>query len=199
MFRRPRSISIPVIPTLSPTPGTPIRRRRLSASSSPGSRSRRAAGIAPYTVMSCDNLPGNGHVTENAVVGLAEMSDPELAGWIRGATSPFPNGMVDRITPATTDRERAILNDQWGVEDNWPVFCEEFRQWVVEDTFTSGPPCARQGRRHFHKRRRALRIDEDQDSQRRARGDRLSRRAARHSFRPRGDGGRADRASSSQR
>ena len=104
-----------------------------------GLKRRRAASIAPYTVMSCDNLPGNGHVTANAVVGLAEMSDPALAGWIRGAVA-FPNGMVDRITPATTDRERAILNDQWGVEDNWPVFCEEFKQWVVEDTFTSGRP-----------------------------------------------------------
>ncbi len=104
-----------------------------------GLKRRRAASIAPYTEMSCDNLPGNGHVTANAVVGLAEMSDPALAAWIRGNVA-FPNGMVDRITPATTDRERAILNDQWGVEDNWPVFCEEFKQWVVEDTFTSGRP-----------------------------------------------------------
>ncbi len=104
-----------------------------------GLRKRRAAGVAPYTVMSCDNLPGNGHVTENAVVGLAELSDPALATWIRGNVA-FPNGMVDRITPATTDRERAILKDQWAVEDNWPVFCEEFKQWVVEDKFTSGRP-----------------------------------------------------------
>ena len=104
-----------------------------------GLKKRRAAGVAPYTVMSCDNLPGNGHVTENAVVGLAEMSDPALAEWIRGNVA-FPNGMVDRITPATTDRERAILNEKWGVEDNWPVFCEEFKQWVVEDKFPSGRP-----------------------------------------------------------
>jgi mannitol 2-dehydrogenase len=104
-----------------------------------GLKKRRAAGVSPYTVMSCDNLPGNGHVTENAVVGLAELSDPALAKWIRGNVA-FPNGMVDRITPATTDRERAILKDQWGVEDNWPVFCEEFKQWVVEDKFPSGRP-----------------------------------------------------------
>jgi mannitol 2-dehydrogenase len=104
-----------------------------------GLKKRRAAGVAPYTVMSCDNLPGNGHVTENAVVGLAELSDPALAKWIRGNVA-FPNGMVDRITPATTDRERAILKDQWAVEDNWPVFCEEFKQWVVEDEFPSGRP-----------------------------------------------------------
>ena len=104
-----------------------------------GLKKRRAAGLAPYTVMSCDNLPGNGHVTENAVAGLAELSDPELAKWIRGNVA-FPNAMVDRITPATTDRERSILADQWGVEDSWPVFCEEFKQWVVEDHFPSGRP-----------------------------------------------------------
>jgi mannitol 2-dehydrogenase len=104
-----------------------------------GLKKRRAAGLAPFTVMSCDNIPGNGHVTENAVAGLAELSDPEFARWIR-ANVAFPNSMVDRITPATGDRERAILKDQWGVDDNWPVFCEEFRQGVVEDHFPSGRP-----------------------------------------------------------
>ena len=104
-----------------------------------GLKRRRAAGTAPFTVMSCDNIPGNGHVTENAVAGLAELADPELARWIR-ANVAFPNSMVDRITPATTDRERAILRDKCGLEDNWPVFCEEFRQWVVEDKFPAGRP-----------------------------------------------------------
>ena len=104
-----------------------------------GLKRRRAAGVPPFTVMSCDNIPGNGHVTENAVAGLAELIDPELAQWIR-ANVAFPNSMVDRITPATTDRERGLLRDSYGVEDNWPVFCEEFRQWVVEDKFPSGRP-----------------------------------------------------------
>jgi mannitol 2-dehydrogenase len=104
-----------------------------------GLKRRRAAGVAPFTVMSCDNIPGNGHVTENAVAGLAELSDRELAKWIR-ANVAFPNSMVDRITPATSDRERAILHDTYGLEDNWPVFCEEFRQWVVEDKFPAGRP-----------------------------------------------------------
>jgi mannitol 2-dehydrogenase len=104
-----------------------------------GLKRRRAAGIAPFTVMSCDNIPGNGHVAENAVAGLAELADPELARWIR-ANVAFPNSMVDRITPATTDRERAILREKTGLEDNWPVFCEEFRQWVVEDKFPAGRP-----------------------------------------------------------
>src|SRR5579872_328406 len=100
---------------------------------------RRAAGIAPFTVMSCDNIPGNGHVSENAVAGLAALFDADLARWIRDHVA-FPNSMVDRITPATSDRERATLRDQYGVEDNWPVFCEEFRQWVLEDKFPAGRP-----------------------------------------------------------
>lgn len=104
-----------------------------------GLKRRRAAGTAPFTVMSCDNIPGNGHVCESAVAGLAELAEPELARWIR-STVAFPNSMVDRITPATTDRERAILRDKTGLEDNWPVFCEEFRQWVVEDKFPAGRP-----------------------------------------------------------
>jgi mannitol 2-dehydrogenase len=104
-----------------------------------GLKRRRAAGVPPFTVMSCDNIPGNGHVCENAVAGLAELADPELARWIRASVA-FPNSMVDRITPATTDRERAILREKFGLEDNWPVFCEEFRQWVVEDRFPAGRP-----------------------------------------------------------
>ncbi len=104
-----------------------------------GLKRRRQAGVAPFTVMSCDNIPGNGHVCENAVAGFAELVDPELSAWIRVKVA-FPNSMVDRITPATGDRERAILKDQYGVEDNFPVFCEEFRQWVIEDRFPAGRP-----------------------------------------------------------
>ena len=89
--------------------------------------------------MSCDNIPGNGHVTENAVAGIAEAVDPGLASWIREHVT-FPNSMVDRITPATSERERGLLRDRWGVEDAWPVFCEEFKQWVVEDKFCAGRP-----------------------------------------------------------
>jgi mannitol 2-dehydrogenase len=104
-----------------------------------GLKRRREAGLAPFTVMSCDNIPGNGHVTENAVAGLAQLVDPELAAWIRREVA-FPNSMVDRITPATSDRERRMLHDSFGLDDNWPVFCEEFRQWVVEDKFPAGRP-----------------------------------------------------------
>ena len=104
-----------------------------------GLKRRRDIGIEPFTVMSCDNIPGNGHVTQNAVVGLARLIYPELAGWV-SANVAFPNGMVDRITPATTDRERTLLADNFGIADNWPVFCESFRQWVLEDNFPAGRP-----------------------------------------------------------
>jgi mannitol 2-dehydrogenase len=104
-----------------------------------GLKARRAAGLAPFTVLSCDNIPGNGHVTQNAVVGLAERQDRELAEWIR-TTVAFPNSMVDRITPATGERERAIVRDMFGIEDNSPVFCEDFKQWVLEDHFCAGRP-----------------------------------------------------------
>ncbi len=100
---------------------------------------RRTAGLNAFTVMCCDNIPHNGVVTRNAVVGLARLSNPDLAKWIE-ATASFPNAMVDRITPATTDRERKLLAETYGVEDNWPVFCEEFTQWVIEDEFCNGRP-----------------------------------------------------------
>jgi mannitol 2-dehydrogenase len=104
-----------------------------------GLKARNAKGIPPFTVMSCDNVPHNGVVAKNAVVGLAKLSDPALANWI-AANVAFPNGMVDRITPATGDRERQVCAEQFGVEDQWPVFCEEFKQWVVEDHFPLGRP-----------------------------------------------------------
>ena len=100
---------------------------------------RRDDGIGPFTVMSCDNIPHNGHVTSDGVVGLARLIDEDIADWVEEHVA-FPNGMVDRITPATTDRERAMLAKDFGVEDNWPVFCEPFKQWVLEDRFTDGRP-----------------------------------------------------------
>lgn len=100
---------------------------------------RRAAGLPPFTVMSCDNLPGNGHVTADAVAGLVELIAPADARWIRESVA-FPNGMVDRITPATSERERQTLRDHFGIADSRPVFCEDFRQWVLEDQFPAGRP-----------------------------------------------------------
>ena len=100
---------------------------------------RRDTGTQPFTVMSCDNIPGNGHVTENAIVGLAQLVDPSLATWVK-ANVAFPNGMVDRITPATSAREITLLADNFGIDDAWPVFCENFKQWVLEDNFPAGRP-----------------------------------------------------------
>ena len=101
-------------------------------------RLRRDAGRKPFTVMSCDNLPGNGHVTQAVVVGLARLSDPVFAVWIASNVA-FPNGMVDRITPATGPRERAMAA-AFGLSDPVPVTCEPFRQWVLEDKFSAGRP-----------------------------------------------------------
>jgi mannitol 2-dehydrogenase len=102
-------------------------------------RRRRAAGASPFTVMTCDNLPENGHVAQRAVVGLAELLDPEMAAWI-SAEVAFPNSMVDCITPATSDRERKLVADRFGLQDSAPVACEPFRQWVLEDRFPQGRP-----------------------------------------------------------
>ncbi|MEO5610856.1 MAG: mannitol dehydrogenase family protein [Ornithinibacter sp.] len=104
-----------------------------------GLRGRRDAGLAPYTVLSCDNLQGNGDVTRDTVVELARLMDPELAAWIEAEVS-FPNCMVDRITPATTDADRETLRGEFGIEDRWPVPAEPFTQWIVEDEFPLGRP-----------------------------------------------------------
>jgi mannitol 2-dehydrogenase len=104
-----------------------------------GLKQRRDAGVKPFTVMSCDNIPHNGVVARNAVAGLARLYDKGLAQWIE-ETASFPNGMVDRITPATTDRERQLLSQDFGIEDRWPVYCEAFIQWVLEDEFCNGRP-----------------------------------------------------------
>jgi len=99
---------------------------------------RRAAGTPPFTVLSCDNIQGNGHVARAAVTKFAAQRDPELAGWIREEVA-FPSTMVDRITPATTTTTREDAR-QWGIEDHWPVRAESFAQWVVEDRFSAERP-----------------------------------------------------------
>lgn len=100
---------------------------------------RRAAGTAPFTVMSCDNLPGNGEAARQAVTGFARLLDPALAEWIDREVA-FPNSMVDRITPATTDAVRAEVAREYGIDDGWPVRAESFSQWVLEDVFPQGRP-----------------------------------------------------------
>ena len=107
--------------------------------------------------------------------------------------------MVDRITPATSDRERSILASEFGIDDNWPVFCEEFKQWVLEDNFPAGRPPLEKVGVQFVTDVAPYRADEDPHPQRRPRDDRLSGGADGHPFRPRGDGGRRWSAASSPR
>lgn len=102
---------------------------------------RRRDGTPPFAVVSCDNLAGNGTVARAAYRQVAEVIDPELAAWLAD-TVEFPNSMVDRITPVTSEEDRAALTDRYGIEDRWPVMCEPYRQWVLEDSFAPGgrPP-----------------------------------------------------------
>jgi mannitol 2-dehydrogenase len=100
---------------------------------------RRARGIPAFTIVSCDNIQGNGHVSRRAFTAFARLRDPELADWITGNVR-FPNCMVDRITPRTTEDDRAELSRRFGLDDRWPVLCEPFAQWVLEDDFTDGRP-----------------------------------------------------------
>jgi len=104
-----------------------------------GLERRRRAGVAPFTVLSCDNLPGNGVVARTAVTSFARMSDDTLASWIETNVA-FPDGMVDRITPQTTDEDRAFVSREFGVADAWPVMAETFTQWVLADAFCNGRP-----------------------------------------------------------
>jgi fructuronate reductase len=100
---------------------------------------RREAGVAPFTVMSCDNLPANGRTTRRIVTGFAERLAPGLADYIGGHVA-FPSTMVDRIVPATTDADREAVRTATGREDAWPIMTEPFTQWVIEDHFASGRP-----------------------------------------------------------
>ncbi|QHE70137.1 mannitol dehydrogenase family protein [Rhodococcus sp. WAY2] len=100
---------------------------------------RRARGLASPTIMSCDNIEGNGTVARKMFLAYAEMKAPELAAWMRTETS-FPNSMVDRITPVTTAEVTQALSTRFGVDDQWPVAAEPFTSWVLEDAFVLGRP-----------------------------------------------------------
>lgn len=102
-------------------------------------RARREAGEPAFTVMSCDNLPENGNVARRTVLALAQLADPGFADWVARCVA-FPNSMVDCITPATSERERALVRERFDLVDAAPVVCEPFRQWVLEDRFSHGRP-----------------------------------------------------------
>jgi mannitol 2-dehydrogenase len=104
-----------------------------------GLERRREHGDPPLTIVSCDNLPGNGDAARRSTLVAARRRSASLADWTDRHCA-FPNSMVDRITPATSVDDRAWLLDAVGVVDRWPVVAEPFRQWVIEDEFANGRP-----------------------------------------------------------
>ncbi|MCV7419228.1 mannitol dehydrogenase family protein [Mycobacterium yunnanensis] len=100
---------------------------------------RRERGLPSPTIVSCDNIEGNGDVARAAFTSYAERTQPELAEWMK-ANTRFPNSMVDRITPVTTPDVIENLSADYGVEDEWPVAAEPFTAWVLDDDFSDGRP-----------------------------------------------------------
>ncbi|OBI97659.1 mannitol dehydrogenase [Mycobacterium alsense] len=100
---------------------------------------RRRAGVAPFTVLCCDNIPADTRPARTALVSFAALTDPGLARWIHTHVA-FPSTMVDRITPQTSTSERDFVERTFGVADKWPVVTEPHRQWVIEDSFSNGRP-----------------------------------------------------------
>jgi len=100
---------------------------------------RKKRGLDPFTVMSCHNLQGNGHLTRAAFATFARLRDPELADWVKREVC-FPDSIVDRITPTTADAARAEVRERFGIDDRWPVVCEPYTQWVLQDAFAAGRP-----------------------------------------------------------
>ena len=102
-------------------------------------KKRRANGLPPFTVLSCDNIQHNGDVIRKMLLAFAKKQNAELAEWIENKVC-FPNTMVDRITPVTTDNDIDYLQNEYQLKDEWPVICEPFIQWVIEDKFSNGRP-----------------------------------------------------------
>jgi len=91
------------------------------------------------TVQSCDNIQKNGDMTKKMLLTFIRKSDLKLSRWIEKYAS-FPNSMVDRITPVTTETDKQFLKETYHIKDDWPVVCEPFSQWVIEDHFVNGRP-----------------------------------------------------------
>lgn len=104
-----------------------------------GLRKRKADGNGSITILSCDNLQHNGNTAKRSFTAFIEAQDKDLAEWVKSNVT-FPNSMVDRITPATTPEDRIRLNEKSGIDDQAPVYCEDFIQWVIEDQFIAGRP-----------------------------------------------------------
>ncbi|WP_047244981.1 mannitol dehydrogenase family protein [Maribacter thermophilus] len=102
-------------------------------------KKRRDKNLPAFTLMSCDNIQHNGDMARKMLLAFAKRQDTALADWIEREVC-FPNSMVDRITPVTTAADIAYLEENYGIKDEWPVTCEPFIQWVVEDNFSNGRP-----------------------------------------------------------
>ncbi|GHC50830.1 mannitol dehydrogenase family protein [Ulvibacter litoralis] len=100
---------------------------------------RRNRGLKGCTIQSCDNIQENGHMIKNMLLSYVKVAEPTLVEWIEKNVS-FPNAMVDRITPVTSEADILNLKETFGIEDAWPVVCEPFKQWVIEDNFIEGRP-----------------------------------------------------------
>jgi mannitol 2-dehydrogenase len=100
---------------------------------------RKERGMPAFTIQSCDNIIHNGNTAKAMMLSFTGQLDGELSQWIENNVC-FPNSMVDRITPVTTDNDIKELKDNYGINDRWPVVCEPFKQWIIEDNFTSGRP-----------------------------------------------------------
>jgi len=100
---------------------------------------RRDRGISGLTIQSCDNIQKNGHVLKKMLLSYIKAAEPELVSWIEKQVT-FPDCMVDRITPVTTLSDIENLKNVYGIDDAWPVVCEPFIQWVIEDNYSNGRP-----------------------------------------------------------
>jgi fructuronate reductase len=109
---------------------------------------RMQRSLPPITLLSCDNLPANGDTLRGLVLTFAAQIDVALRDWI-ATHCGFPNSMVDRIVPRTTDADRARISARIGQRDAWPVVAEPFLEWVVEDRFVSGRPAWNEGGARF--------------------------------------------------
>jgi fructuronate reductase len=104
-----------------------------------GLQRRMQRGLPAPTLLSCDNLPANGDTLRGLVLAFAQQVDGALQEWI-AVRCTFPNSMVDRIVPRTTDADRERIGARLGLRDAWPVVAEPFMEWVVEDRFAAGRP-----------------------------------------------------------
>lgn len=102
-------------------------------------KKRHQKGLKGFSIQSCDNIQGNGHIAQKMLLSYIKEAEPELLAWVQENVT-FPNSMVDRITPATVEQDIESLMQSSGIIDSWPVVCEPFKQWVIEDDFVQGRP-----------------------------------------------------------